>query len=568
MLSHTFRVTQSHYIPKLTLAQCKKSSQSAPNAMASTCYPPFDAFSSLPPHILERIIAAAGTDSCGAAFSCRALLSAWRTALATDPHLAASILLSRAAVFDNPGQRAMWIVSQLYDPQSGNQLPAAPAASQRPETISRDVKRKKRACEGLLSSPQGVLARVLASDQERADYATAFVRALPPQVLDLAKNTSRIIIGALEAFYAGHIGVIVELLLRESQPCWVTVVAACQTLDARVLGACVAAYRADMRMWRDDPPTGLSDLGSESTWPQLTRASLVMDGVHIRVQSVVWLAFLLLKLEVAALRFMRATVHGMMAISSSGASSAAARGSTAAAAANAPCVQLPASVTQYATRAPAYPAAASLGPAAAAAAFVNYLAACSLDVYDTSRPPCHQRQQACHTQGETSTRTELPSSAPNPAALRHHHPALCPHCYTMAREAMQLPQSPAAHAATHSYCATARLLLERFVYGVAEPALVPFMSVRQVYGDAKDLAWFAWSAGRDRCVGELVCLLVAAGAVMLSALLVGMVLAWGLAAVLWYEAELAVAVLWWSVRWAPVQLLGVVKRGLGQLRRV
>ncbi len=62
-------------------------------------------------------------------------------------------------------------------------------------------------------------------------------------------------------------------------------------------------------------------------------------------------------------------------------------------------------------------------------------------MYDPTSPPCHQRHQSSHAHGEDPTRAPLPSSISNPTALQlhHHHPALCPECFIMAREAMQLP---------------------------------------------------------------------------------------------------------------------------------
>lgn len=205
------------------------------------------------------------------------------------------------------------------------------------------------------------------------------------------------------------------------------------------------------------------------------------------------------------------------------------------------------------------------------AAFINYLAACSLDVYDPTLPPCHQWQSTCRTHGEASTRAPLPHSTPSPTAtqLYHHRPALCPQCYSMAREAMQLPQTPTSH----GYCAVTRMGLERMIYGVAEPASTALGRVRQVYGDAK----YAVSIKIDEAQGtrfeKVARLFMAVDALttvlallVFGALVLVLVLLWGLVELLFVPVELAVAALWVGVQWSSVQLLGMVKRGLGGRR--
>ncbi len=550
--------------------------------MATETAPPGAGISLLPSHILERIVAMAGTGSCGAALSCRPLLSAWRAALARDPRLAAAILLERAAIISNPGPRRAWILTQLFV----RKVKMSPAAADPERSAARPkgTKPKQLATEGCLVSPDGALVRALASEQERADYATVCVRELPAEELRLAGTEARSRLSVSLAILRAAVcagrsqkaaGAALELVLQgESVPPWNLAPGACQALDAYFLGACIAASLAFGRVDSLYPsrPVGHGAAADGGTW-QPSRDALVGESFSFRVRAALWLAGLLVRLQLDVVSALRSCVAHYSVDSSSSASSGvpALRVHTAGAravAASATCVPLPTSVTHSAARPPAYPATTTLATAAAAAAFVNYLAACSLDVCDPASPPCQQRQQTCRAHREASTRTELPSSAPNPTDLRHHHPALCPDCYTMAREAMQLPQTPAARAATHGYCAVIRMLLERMVYGVEEPAATALGRVRQVYGDAKHLALMGLGVFRGTRADILLWLLangVVAGLVVVGAAVLGLVLLRGWVEVWWVLVELAVTVLWWCVRWAPLQLLGAVRRGLGPI---
>ncbi len=125
----------------------------------------------------------------------------------------------------------------------------------------------------------------------------------------------------------------------------------------------------------------------------------------------------------------------------------------------------------------------------------------------------------------------------------------------MAREAMQLPQTPAAHAATHGYRAVIRMLLERLMYGVAEPAAVPFGRVRQVYGDAKELVLLAPGALRGSVMEKLLWLLAAFALLVVGAAMQGLVILWAMGVVCGLMVELAGAVLWRCVQCLLVQLL-------------
>ncbi len=543
--------------------------------MATDIAPPCSGISLLPSHLLECIMAVAGTGSGGAALSCRPLLTAWQAALARDPRLAAAILLERAAVISNPLSRRAWIFRQLFLHRVKGS-PASAESKTMPSTVRRQVtKRQQLATEGLLVSPNGALVRAFASEQERADYATVLVRELPDQVMGHLRtkgsglSTLKRVIGAPRC--AGRsqqsAGAALELLLHGLQP-WVLTAGACQALDARFLGACLAAERAFTRV-HPLYPSRLAGLRAPSgTW-QPSRDKLAEESFDFRGLGFLWLMGMLLRLQFNVVSGLRRCVANCRAASSCSSGVPVLR--THITAASATCVRLPASVTQSAARPPVYPATTTLATAVAVASFISYLAACSLDVYDPAFPPCHQRQPTCRTKGAASTRAPLPHSTPNPIAMQlyHHYPSPCPHCYTMAREAMQLPQTPA----THGYCAVTRMGLERLMYGVQAPAATALGRVRQLYCEAKYAALSSLDEARGTGFEKVAWLmLVAQVAVTVVALLafgavvLGLVLLWGVVEVLSVPVELAVSALWWFVRWASAQLLGMVKRGLGRRR--